>query len=76
MNFYTGSSVCITTSGLVPGGGVDARTLKLKIDFDGEELLDGVFPFCLEGLCAKSEDYDVILVFLWVLVICKPTGGN
>jgi hypothetical protein len=59
ISFDAESSVCITPSDLVPGGGVNPYDLKHKIGSSGEGP-DVVFLFYFKVLCAKSEDYDVI----------------
>jgi hypothetical protein len=76
LSFIAGSSVCTTPSGLVPGGGVDARDSKLLF------VVGGVGPdrflcFCFKVLYAKSEDGVVISAFFGVLfVLCNPTAED
>jgi hypothetical protein len=74
--FDVGSSVRITPSGLVSGGVVDARVLKLKFVIDGEGP-DQVLPSCFEVMCVKLEDYVVSSVFFGVfLASCKPAAED
>jgi hypothetical protein len=63
ISFNAGISVSITPSVLVPGGGVNARDLKIKFVCGGEGP-DGFFVFCSNVLCANWEHYSVIYLFL------------
>lgn len=73
-SFSAGGFVGITPSGVVPGGGVDARASKLKIDPGGEGP-DGVPLFCFEVLYAKVEDHIAISLFCEVHPVkCNPTA--
>ena len=74
--FDAGRSICTTPSGLVPGGGVDARDLKLQF-VDGGVGPDRVLLFCFKVLYAKLEMYILFSIFFEVLhVICKPTAED
>lgn len=76
MSFVAESSVCITPSGHVPGGGVDACVLELKL-FPGGERPNCVSSCSFEVLFAKLEDYVVIYIFFKVLlVLCIPTDDD
>jgi hypothetical protein len=62
ISFDDGISVNITPSGLVPGGGIDARDLELKFVCGGQGPY-GFFIFCFKVICENWEDCFVISFF-------------
>lgn len=71
-----GASVCTTPSGHVPGGGVNARDLELKIHSGGEGP-DGFFLFYFEVLSVKLEAYVIFAFSSEVLLVkCNPTADD
>jgi hypothetical protein len=68
-----GSFVGVTPSGFVPGGGVGAGAARSPVTGGVDEGLDCSCKFLVWVMYAKSEDYVVFSVFLWVLrVTCSP----